>query len=164
MPNERTPLIATVRVGEPRQRYPHNVVRRFCTVALSSTLIFFVTVFLVTVVFDTGHDHHHRHNGQWPGWKKRRVDYEELKEILLATPSSEMAEMSSKYYTSGPHLAGQNYSQVRALLPILSPGGKTKPGYPVRQQPYLDSCRQTEQKSAGKSGASDLKSSHTTSI
>ncbi len=115
--NENTPLIATVQVGPPRQRYPHNIVRRFCTIALSSSLIAFLFFFLVKVVFLLP-EHRHRHHGpdqdewSWPGWKGRRVSYERLKEILLETPDSEKAAQWSEYYTSGPHLAGQNYSQV----------------------------------------------------
>jgi len=112
MPNERSPLIATVPVGRPRQRYPHNVLRRFCTIALSSTLIAFSFLFLTTVVFGPGHVHRHDDRWSWPGHHGRKVTYEELKEILLDTPDSKKAEEWSKYYTSGPHLAGQNISQV----------------------------------------------------
>ncbi len=113
MPTERTPLVATVRVAPPRRRYRHNVLRRFCTIALSSTLIGFAVLFLSSVVFGPVHIHRHSEvHWTFPGWRGRRLSYERLKEILLETPSSEMAELSSKYYTSGPHLAGQNYSQV----------------------------------------------------
>lgn len=38
--------------------------------------------------------------------------YRELQSILLATPSEEKAREWSSYYTSGPHLAGANYSQA----------------------------------------------------
>lgn len=116
MPHENTPLITTVRVGPPRRRRSHNVLRRFCTIALSSTLLSFAFVFLVTVVF--GPDTLHRHHGHtdqpwsWPGCNGRRLSYEKLKEILLDTPSSEKAEEWNRYYTHGAHLAGQNYSQA----------------------------------------------------
>jgi len=118
-PSERTPLIATVRVAPPRQRYTHNVLRRFCTIALSSTLLAFLLVFLATVAFHPprdGHGHRphddDRHRWSWPGWSHRKVSYEKLKEILLETPDSKLAEEWSRYYTSGAHMAGQNYSQV----------------------------------------------------
>jgi len=112
MPGETTPLIATVPVARPRRRYPHNILRRFCTIALSSTLIAFTVVFLTTVAFEP--HHHHRHDGRWswPGHHDRRVSYEALKKILLDTPDPKQAEKWSKYYTSGPHLAGRNFSQV----------------------------------------------------
>lgn len=44
-PNEQTPLIATVRIAPPRQRHERSVVRRFFTIAFSSTLI--VVVFFM---------------------------------------------------------------------------------------------------------------------
>lgn len=37
---------------------------------------------------------------------------DELKEIMLTTPSNDSAAAWLRYYTSGPHLAGQNYSQA----------------------------------------------------
>ncbi|EFW99317.1 peptidase s8/s53 [Grosmannia clavigera kw1407] len=36
----------------------------------------------------------------------------ELKEILLTTPSNDSAAEWLRYYTAGPHMAGQNYSQA----------------------------------------------------
>lgn len=43
------------------------------------------------------------------------MTYEELKTILLETPDADKAREWSKYYTSGQHLAGKNFSQVRTL-------------------------------------------------
>lgn len=43
---------------------------------------------------------------------KPSLDPAELRDILLHTPSSESAAAWLRYYTSGPHLAGQNYSQA----------------------------------------------------
>lgn len=111
MPDEATPLLTTVTVGPPVRRYPHQTLRRFCTVALGSSLIALLVVFFVTIVFDpTAPSHHHRphHIGPSP----REVTSEELRSILLETPSSEQAEEWSRYYASGPHLAGRNKSQV----------------------------------------------------
>ncbi|KAK3945374.1 hypothetical protein QBC46DRAFT_372065 [Diplogelasinospora grovesii] len=113
-PHESTPLITTVRVRAPRRRYSHNVLRRFCTVALSSTLIWFLLAFVVSVLLWPHHGHY-RHDDDrwsWPGCRGRKVSYEELQRILLDTPTPEKAEEWSKYYTSGAHLAGQNYSQA----------------------------------------------------
>lgn len=109
MADEHTPLISTVTTAPPRQRYPHHVVRRFCTIALSCSLIALFTTFL----FSFGIDRHgHEWGFSWPSCKGRHLSYEELKQILLETPSSEKAEEWQKYYTEGAHLAGQNYSQV----------------------------------------------------
>ncbi|KAH7319409.1 hypothetical protein BKA65DRAFT_514494 [Rhexocercosporidium sp. MPI-PUGE-AT-0058] len=104
--DERTPLITTVRIAPPRQRYTHSIVRRFCTVALGSSLIALVVVFLLPVAFLPGHHHRRPHAHDSP------ITYSELQTILLETPKEEKAQEWSKYYTSGPHLAGKNYSQV----------------------------------------------------
>lgn len=114
MADEHTPLISTVRTASPRQRYPHHVVRRFCTIALSCSLIALFTTFLFSFGIDR---HSHEREFSWPSCKDRRLSYEELKKILLETPSSEKAEEWQKYYTEGAHLAGQNYSQVCSSAP-----------------------------------------------
>jgi N-acetylated-alpha-linked acidic dipeptidase len=113
--NERTPLIATVQVAPPRHRYSHNVVRRFCTIALVSSLIFLVVIFLIPVAFLPGHRHRRPHTPQppyYPPEHRSSVNFTELQQILLETPNEEKAQEWSYYYTSGPHLAGKNYSQV----------------------------------------------------
>lgn len=109
MPDERTPLVTTVAVGTPRRRYPHQVVRRFCTIALGSSLVVLFITFLVTTISAPPPSHTH----PWPGHGKPRLGFEELQSILLDTPTAEKASEWSKYYTSGAHLAGQNLSQVR---------------------------------------------------
>lgn len=63
-------------------------------------------------LFEPPHDYHHRHHGH----HGKSLSHEELQAILFDTPSSEKAEEWSNYYTAGPHLAGQNYSQVFQLL------------------------------------------------
>lgn len=112
MASERTPLITTVAVGTPRPRYPHQTVRRFCSIALGSSLIALLITFLVTAV--SGPPHHHSH--PWPGHGKKHLSYEKLQALLLDTPSAEKASEWSRYYTSGAHLAGQNLSQVRLII------------------------------------------------
>lgn len=124
MADERTPLVATVRTAPPRQRYPHHTLRRFCTIALTCSLLALFTVFLFTFGFSAplGH-HHHHHDDHHPDWswpddcKDRKLSYDELRDILLETPSSEKAEEWQRYYTAGAHLAGQNFSQVRRATP-----------------------------------------------
>ncbi|KAI1500144.1 hypothetical protein F5X99DRAFT_387147 [Biscogniauxia marginata] len=108
MANERTPLITTVAIGPPRQRYPHQTLRRFCTVALGSSLVALLITFLVSVVFTPFNDVPH----SWPGHDKERLSFAELQRILLDTPSAFKASEWSKYYTAGPHLAGKNLSQA----------------------------------------------------
>ncbi|KAK4141867.1 uncharacterized protein C8A04DRAFT_30560 [Dichotomopilus funicola] len=123
MSPERTPLLAKVRVAEPRQRYPHGVVRRFCTIAFASVLIWFFLAIAVSVTIGPDTHHHHPHHGipgddgdewTWPGWgHNRKVSYEQLEQILLDTPTAEHAEEWSRYYTAGPHIAGKNFSQAQ---------------------------------------------------
>lgn len=116
MADEHTPLISTVRTAPPRQRYPHHAVRRFCTIALSCSLIALFATFLFVFGFG-GPIERHEWDFSWPDCKERHLSYEELKKILLDTPSSEKAEEWQKYYTEGAHLAGQNYSQVCYIRP-----------------------------------------------
>ncbi|KAI1854434.1 hypothetical protein JX265_012468 [Neoarthrinium moseri] len=102
MPTETTPLITTVQVGVVPRRYPHQTVRRFCSIALSCSLLAVIATFLWTVAFNPhSHPHHQSH-----------LTFEELQAILLETPSGEKAGEWSQYYTSGPHLAGKNLSQA----------------------------------------------------
>ncbi|KAJ8120139.1 hypothetical protein ONZ43_g3079 [Nemania bipapillata] len=108
MADERTPLITTVAVGPLRRRYPHQTLRRFCTIALGSSLVVLLTTFLVTVVYAPPYSH----SSPWPGHGRGHLTFEELQAILLDTPSAEKASEWSKYYTSGAHLAGQNLSQA----------------------------------------------------
>ncbi|KAI1748357.1 hypothetical protein F4782DRAFT_542883 [Xylaria castorea] len=108
MASERTPLITTVAVGTPRRRYPHQTLRRFCSIALGSSLVVLLITFLVTAVYAPPYGHSH----PWPGHGSKHLSYEKLQALLLDTPSAEKASEWSKYYTSGPHLAGQNLSQA----------------------------------------------------
>lgn len=81
--------------------------------ALGSSLIALLIIFLVTIVFDPtapdpGDHHHHGHSPEVP--------FEELQTILSETPSSKRIEQWSRYHASGPHLAGKNISQVRKAV------------------------------------------------
>ena len=108
--NERTPLIATVHISPPRQRYSHSVVRRFCTIALASCLIAAVVLFLLPITLFPRHDHWRPHDR--PDSSTNAISFQELQQILIETPTGESAREWSKYYTSGPHLAGTNFSQA----------------------------------------------------
>ncbi|KAL7908681.1 Zn-dependent exopeptidase [Trichoderma velutinum] len=112
MANESTPLIQTVRVGPPRRRYHHHTCRRFCTIASVSLLLCGFASFALHALYiwPSGLEHRHRHPHH--GHKHKHLTHEELQAILLGTPSGEKAEEWSRYYTSGAHLAGKNYSQA----------------------------------------------------
>ncbi|KJZ77471.1 hypothetical protein HIM_03195 [Hirsutella minnesotensis 3608] len=112
--SERTPLIQTVRIAPPRTRYPHHTCRRFCTIASVSILICGFVSFLAHVFFVWPYHHHHGPNSRYSlsGSRTSIVTHDRLRSILLNTPSAESARKWSRYYTSGAHLAGKNYSQA----------------------------------------------------
>ncbi|KAG9256064.1 uncharacterized protein F5Z01DRAFT_650938 [Emericellopsis atlantica] len=115
MPGESTPLIQTVSVGPQRRRYPHNTCRRFCTILSCSLLITGFASFLLQAIFIWPNENRHKHHGghYWPPQNGNKgLSLEEVEGILLDTPSAEKAEEWLRYYTAGPHLAGQNLSQA----------------------------------------------------
>lgn len=108
--DERSPLLgtATVRLRPVHRHYRHNVCRRFCAIALCSIVIYSILSSFFMIAFDPDFDH-----GNWfPFSARGNLTHEQLQEILLRVPSAKMAKKWSKYYTSGPHLTGQNYSQA----------------------------------------------------
>lgn len=124
-PNEHTPLIQTVIITPARPRYSHSTIRRFCTIALSTTLIVILILFLVPARWLLGNNSESEwfpsHSGSlswstaypsaaWPD--SEGLSYEELKKVLLETPDESKAREWSQYYTAGPHLAGKNLSQA----------------------------------------------------
>jgi len=119
MPNEQTPLIQTIVVVTPYQRYPHQRFRRICTVLLAGGCLLATLAFLGPLVFaDSGRT---GIGGFWPwqtyypspSWSESSgVTYKDLQDILLSTPDEAQVKEWSRYYTSGPHLAGKNLSQA----------------------------------------------------
>lgn len=124
MSDERTPLIQRVDVRPHRDRYPHHRLRFICTTILTSVVVAGGLVAVLLFSFGTFDDDHQSvpawterlpfSASQIPdGWAhKTALEYEELQSILLNTPDAEQARLSSRYYTSGPHLAGKNLSQA----------------------------------------------------
>ncbi|KAH6900016.1 hypothetical protein B0T10DRAFT_554565 [Thelonectria olida] len=111
MPTERTPLIQTVRVGPPRRRYPHQTCRRFFTIVSITLLIGGFTTFLLHSLFIWPYHRSHGHHDHYTSPRKG-LSPEEVESILFNTPDPQKAKEWSHYYTSGAHLAGQNYSQA----------------------------------------------------
>jgi len=147
MSNEHTPLIRTVRVTRPRRHAKRNVVARFCTIALSSTLVWLFLAFVVSIlVFPSDHARHHDDDDDWswPGSRRRNVTYDQLRKILLDTPSTLKLEDWSKYYTSGPHLTGKNFSQVCSpYLPLKITTDSGRPCGPRKRGKSLASSRKS---------------------
>lgn len=120
--NEQTPLITTVVVGQQRQRYPHSTFRRFCTTALTTTLVAILILFLIPTHWLPGTDKDDESASSYLPWsfplpqrswpQGEGLTYEDLQKTLLETPRAEKAREWSQYYTAGPHLAGTNLSQA----------------------------------------------------
>ena len=119
-PTESTPLIQVVSIRPARDRYPHTALRRICTATLLALLIAVVVLFLIPIRWLPHPDHDPFHDDHpWDNWtiprnpsEHKGISNEKLRKILLDTPSEEKAKEWSKYYTSGPHLAGKNLSQA----------------------------------------------------
>lgn len=121
-PSEQTPLIQTVIVTAPRERYSHSTIRRFCTAALSFTLVVVIVLFLVPARWLPGNHSESEWSPSKFAWSSlipskswfqdSGLTFEELQDILLETPKEDKAIEWSQYYTSGPHLAGKNLSQA----------------------------------------------------
>ena len=124
MANESTPLIQRVDVRPHRDRYPHHRLRFICTTLLGATILIggIVAVFIFSFAPT---DRGEAPSDSQPllqastasripdGWlQKTALSDEELQSILLETPDAEKAREWSRYYTSGPHLAGKNLSQA----------------------------------------------------
>lgn len=122
MPSEQSPLIQRVPVSPRPRRYPNQTLRQFCTVLLTGCL-FVAVAFSVFLFISPPLDGSKNESGTpyfpfrisapskaWP--KSDGLSYEELNKILLETPKESKAREWSKYYTSGPHLAGKNLSQA----------------------------------------------------
>ncbi|PGH09290.1 glutamate carboxypeptidase II [Blastomyces parvus] len=115
---ESTPLLV-VQVAPRRPRYRHSKLRRACTLGLATLLSIAVVLFLVPFgVLPRDHGSIWSYlpwsnpfpHTSWPGGNG--LNYTTLQDILQTTPSPEKAKEWSKYYTSGPHLAGKNLSQA----------------------------------------------------
>jgi len=125
MADESTPLIQRVDVRPHRDRYPHHRLRFFCTTFLSATIIAggLAAVYIFNFAPPSQEESSPASRfslsaslstSQIPeGWaRKTALDFDLLQSILLETPSAAKAEEWSRYYTSGPHLAGKNLSQA----------------------------------------------------
>ncbi|KAL5116337.1 hypothetical protein ACEQ8H_005795 [Pleosporales sp. CAS-2024a] len=99
MASESTPLLQHVDVRPQRDRHPH----------LSTLLSTLLCVGGLAAMVVLGSQ-----SASVPkAWlQTTTAGYQQLQSILLNTPDAEQARRWSKYYTSGPHLAGKNLSQA----------------------------------------------------
>ncbi|EFQ96615.1 hypothetical protein PTNB73_05098 [Pyrenophora teres f. teres] len=125
MADESTPLIQRVDVRPHRDRYPHHRLRFLCTTLLSVTIIAggLAAVYIFSFAPPSQEEaspasrfslSSSLSTSQIPeGWaRKTTLDFDLLQSTLLEIPNAEKAQEWSRYYTSGPHLAGKNLSQA----------------------------------------------------
>lgn len=116
MPTEHTPLIQTVQVAPPRQRYPHQTIRRIFTVFIAIACVVVLALFLwpeINTRPDRSGQPHHSHEHPTESWPETHgLSYKHLQKILLDTPDEDLVKQWSAYYAAGPHLAGKNLSQA----------------------------------------------------
>jgi N-acetylated-alpha-linked acidic dipeptidase len=124
MADENTPLIAVVQTRPHRDRYTHHTLRYICTLALSAILFFGIAAVVLVFAFvplDDSKEAAHSQSAYLPwaaldvpkAWPRSAgIEYKDLQNILITTPDAKKAREWSKYYTSGPHLAGKNLSQA----------------------------------------------------
>jgi hypothetical protein len=121
MASEATPLIRTIVVRPAGRRQSNGVCRRFFSIAVSCSIILGLGWLIFHVLFVWPHYYHHGHHGRHSvsveGGRKG-PSHEDLEALLLETPSTERAEEWLRYYTAGPHLAGQNLSQVNHVFSL----------------------------------------------
>ncbi|KAI1001507.1 putative glutamate carboxypeptidase [Podosphaera aphanis] len=100
--DDSIPLRTAYASSIPQRPNKKYLLRRFLNIAFGSSLIFVLLLPFVNLAPYRG-----RHLLQ-----KGLVGRQELESILLETPKEEKAQEWSQYYTSGPHLAGANFSQA----------------------------------------------------
>ena len=112
-------MIQTVRIVQRPPRYGHATFRRFCTVALGGILVFAVVCFFIPIALVPSNHGRVSDYMSWskalpnPSWPRTNgISKDDLTSILLSTPDENKARAWSKYYASGPHLAGKNLSQA----------------------------------------------------
>lgn len=115
---ESTPLLV-VPVQQRSPRYPHLNLRRACTVGLSGILTIAIVLFLLPIaIFPRSHGSIWSYlpwsrpfpHSSWPN--SLGISYDELQGLIQTVPSEEKTRDWSKYYASGPHLAGKNLTQA----------------------------------------------------
>ena len=116
MSSEQSPLLERAQIAPPRQRYPHQTLRRVCTSLLVAALAIGLPLAAFFVIENPDKhadvDFARAFTDQRTWEPASHLSYSTLTDILTNTPNEEQVREWSKYYTSGPHLMGQNKSQA----------------------------------------------------
>ncbi|EGX48450.1 hypothetical protein AOL_s00080g79 [Orbilia oligospora ATCC 24927] len=118
--SERTPLLSVVPTRRYSRRHRSTTCTRFCYILFQVTIFYSILYLLVLIPLrilpewssplkwrDIPPPHE-----RYPLPKNKDLGLERLVKILDETPDAAKAKQWSKYYTSGAHVAGKNYSQA----------------------------------------------------
>lgn len=103
--------------GASAQQASRNKLRQ-----IGTFIALFFSIFYIIVFFGLRSQHHNSlHFSNTLSLLRspnRYSDFASLVSILTDTPDSDHVKQWSSYYTSGPHLAGQNFSQAKHTLDL----------------------------------------------
>ncbi|KAF3932813.1 hypothetical protein ABW19_dt0208454 [Dactylella cylindrospora] len=116
--DERTPLISTVPTRPYHRAHRSTTCTRFIYV-LAQVVLFYSILYLLVLLPLNLIPHFHSPwtdipapYQRYPLPRNKDLPLEKLYKILDETPSPDKIKEWSKYYTSGQHVAGRNYSQA----------------------------------------------------
>ncbi|EPS42499.1 hypothetical protein H072_3508 [Dactylellina haptotyla CBS 200.50] len=118
--SEHTPLLAAVPTRPYRRPHRSNTCTRFCYILAQVTIFYSILYLLVLFplhLIPRWHsplnwkDAHPPHD-RYPLPRNKDLPLDKLYKILEDTPNSAKVKQWSKYYSSGTHIAGKNYSQA----------------------------------------------------
>ncbi|KAK6522826.1 hypothetical protein TWF281_002258 [Arthrobotrys megalospora] len=118
--SERTPLLAVVPTRPYHRRHRSTTCTRFCYILFQVTIFYAILYLLILLPLRILPDWNSPlkwrdippPHERYPLPKNKDLGLDKLFKILDETPSPANARQWSKYYSSGPHLAGKNYSQA----------------------------------------------------
>jgi N-acetylated-alpha-linked acidic dipeptidase len=123
--DEQAPLIRRVRIAASHPRKRPHYKSRFCGIAICSPILFVVLTFVFPILLFGPATSLVENVSRLPrylpffmplphsGWPNSHgLSFKALQDVTSSSIDSERIRESSRYYTSGPHLAGKNYSQA----------------------------------------------------
>ncbi|KAK6539299.1 hypothetical protein TWF694_009532 [Orbilia ellipsospora] len=115
-----TPLLAVAPVQRHRRSHRTNTCARFCYIVAQVTIFYAILYLLILFPLRLIPQWHsplkwkdvHPPHDRYPLPRNKNLGLENIYRILESTPDSNKAKQWSKYYSSGPHLAGKNHTQA----------------------------------------------------
>lgn len=113
---EHRSLLKRVLHGPPPRSYRKTTgftrFRRFISIAVPVTILYATYSILTSLEFSIASPSTWCPRLPHKNWPHSEHPIEFWEDIAITYPKADRAKEWSKYYTSGPHLGGQNYSQV----------------------------------------------------